>query len=102
MMKISQETCLFVLMHQFLRRIGGVIAHQCVYFLWKINVFSWCIITAFFIRLFFYAQERRRESVVNGTMSYYVERFKTSIMNRLVENEASTLLEQYNVCKHEI
>ena len=39
---------------------------------------------------------------MNGTMSYYVERFKTSIMNRLVENEASTLLEQYNVCKHEI
>ncbi len=40
--------------------------------------------------------------MLNGTVPYYVERFKTSIMNRLVENEAITLSEQYNICKQEI
>jgi len=40
--------------------------------------------------------------MLNGTVPYYVERFKTSIMNRLVENEAITLSEEYNICKQEI
>lgn len=40
--------------------------------------------------------------VMNGSTQYYIECFKTSIMNRLIENEAMTLSDQYELYKENI
>lgn len=39
---------------------------------------------------------------MNGSTQYYIECFKTSIMNRLIENEAMTLSDQYELYKENI
>ena len=39
---------------------------------------------------------------MNKSKSYYFERFSATIMNRLVESESNSLLEQYNMYKKDI
>ncbi len=39
---------------------------------------------------------------MNGSTQYYIERFKTNVMNRLIENEAMTLSDQYELYKENI
>lgn len=39
---------------------------------------------------------------MDRTKTYYVKCFTTSLMNRLVEHESNSLMEQYDVCKEEL
>ena len=104
-MIMSQETCLFNLIHQFLRRIGGVGRSAAffkndaeAYFDLDIkhtnNLLSWEVV--------FLWKMTMEVLKLYGTVNYFIEQLQATIMNRLIKEKELSLEEGYTKLKNEI
>lgn len=106
-MIMSQETCLFYLVHQFLRRIGGV-GRKARCFLNKDAEAYFDLDHTHtnnqpsFMGGCFFVEKIMEVFKLYGTVNYYIEQLQTTIMNRLVTEESLSLEEGYTKLKNDI